>query len=346
MRLKAPFPWFGGKSQVAHLVWSRFGRVQNFIEPFFGSGAVLLGRPLPFVGSETVNDKDGFICNFYRALAAAPDSVAKYADGSVNENDQHARHVWLVKQRETLTAQLEGDPDYYDVKIAGWWVWGISCWIGSGWCSGNGPWQVNEERQLVHLGDAGQGVYRKRAHLGNAGRGVHRKRVHLGDAGQGVHRKRVHPGTAGRGENGLVEWMRVLAERLRYVRVCCGDWSRICGPTPTVKQGLTAVFLDPPYSEDERTNDLYATDDGSIAITVRKWAIGWGDDERMRIALCGYAGEHVMPDGWTVVPWKAAGGYGSQGDGMGKVNSAREVILFSPHCLSGREPQQGNLFAG
>ena len=44
MTLKAPFPYFGGKSTIAHLVWERFGRVNNYVEPFFGSGAVLLKR--------------------------------------------------------------------------------------------------------------------------------------------------------------------------------------------------------------------------------------------------------------------------------------------------------------
>lgn len=43
--LKAPFPWFGGKRKVAKEVWQRFGNVKNYVEPFFGSGAVLLGRP-------------------------------------------------------------------------------------------------------------------------------------------------------------------------------------------------------------------------------------------------------------------------------------------------------------
>lgn len=43
--LKAPFPWFGGKSKIANEVWRRFGDVPNYVEPFFGSGAVLLGRP-------------------------------------------------------------------------------------------------------------------------------------------------------------------------------------------------------------------------------------------------------------------------------------------------------------
>jgi DNA adenine methylase len=40
--LKAPFPWFGGKSIIAPEVWERFGNVQNFVEPFAGSLAVLL----------------------------------------------------------------------------------------------------------------------------------------------------------------------------------------------------------------------------------------------------------------------------------------------------------------
>ena len=309
MTLSAPFPWFGGKRQVSDLVWSRFGAVKNYVEPFFGSGAVLLQRPEPFDGSETVNDRDGFVANFWRALAADPDGLTAAADWPVNECDQHARHVWLVSQRDTLTAKLEGDSEFYDVKIAGWWVWGIGVWIGAGWCSGNGPWQVDDAGQFVHLGNAGQGV----------------------------HRKRVHLGTAGRGENGVLEWMRALTERLRRVRVCCGDWTRVCGPTPTVNQGLTAVFLDPPYSEGERTADLYAKDSGTIAADVRAWALEWGDDPRMRIALCGYDGEHDMP-GWDVVPWKACGGYGSQGTGKGRENSTREVVWFSPYCLTSRTP--------
>ena len=49
---KAPFPWFGGKARIAAQVWQRFGDVRNYVEPFFGSGAVLLNRPRPFVGSE------------------------------------------------------------------------------------------------------------------------------------------------------------------------------------------------------------------------------------------------------------------------------------------------------
>jgi DNA adenine methylase len=335
----APFPWFGGKRRVAPLVWRHFGDVVNYVEPFFGSGAVLLARPEPWHGSETINDADGFVANFWRALQHDPEHVARYADWPVNENDQHARHVWLVGERETLTARLEGDPEFYDAKIAGWWVWGVGCWIGAGWCSGAGPWR-SVDGKLVHLGDAGRGVHRQRVHLGDAGQGVHRKLVHLGDAGQGVHRKRVHLGDAGQGEDGLLAWFGTLADRLRRVRVCCGDWERVCGHTPTVKQGLTGVLLDPPYADTAtRTDGLYATDSLSVAHDVRRWAVEHGDDPRLRIALCGYDGEHAMPADWTPVPWKAHGGYGSQGNGAGRENAQREVVWFSPHCLSDKRQQ-------
>lgn len=311
MSLQAPFPWFGGKSTVSAIVWRRFGDVPNYVEPFAGSMAVLLGRPIDHALScETVNDKDGFIANFWRAIQHDPEQVASYADNPVNENDLHARHIWLVNKRDTFVPRLEADPDFYDAKIAGWWCWGVCCWIGHGFCSGEGPWQV-VDGQLVHLG--------------NKGRGVNRKLVHLGNKGQGVNRQR-----------GIYEWFAALSERLRYVRVCCGDWTRICGPTPTVKQGLTGVFLDPPYAVKDR-HDCYNEDDRSVANEVREWALQWGDDPRMRIALCGYEGEHTMPDTWDCVPWKARGGYGSQSAKHDNPNARRERIWFSPHCLPARQ---------
>lgn len=131
--LKAPFPWFGGKSRAAHLVWPRFGNVPNYVEPFFGSGAVLLARDVaPHL--ETVNDADCYLANFWRALVSNPEVLATHADWPINEADLHARHQWLMNQSE-FRERMKTDPEYFDVKVAGWWVWGLSQWIGSGWCS-------------------------------------------------------------------------------------------------------------------------------------------------------------------------------------------------------------------
>jgi hypothetical protein len=336
--LKSPFPWFGGKSTVAQEVWDAFGDVRNYVEPFFGSGAVLLLRPQPFTGSESVNDKDGFLANFWRAIQADPEATANFADWPVNENDLHARHIWLVQQRETLTARLEGDPDFFDPKIAGWWVWGVCSWIGSGWCSGNGPWSIEEgqltdARKRPHLGNAGMGVNRQLPHLGNAGMGVNRQLPHLGNAGRGVNRQLPHLGDAGRGDFILATFME-LAERLRNVRVCSGDWTRVMGDSVTFQHGITGVFLDPPYADTaDRQEDLYSVDSSTVAHDVRKWAIANGDNPLLRIALCGYQGEHELPEGWTCLKWKARGGYGSQGDTRGRENASKERIWFSPYCL-------------
>ena len=261
---------------------------------------MLLGRPQPIVGNETINDKDGYVANFWRALQHDPESVARYADAPVNENDLHARHVWLVEQRESLRSRLEGHPEFFDAQIAGWWVWGVSCWIGSGFCSGKGPWWINERRQLVHLGNNGQGER-------------------------------------------LVDWFGALSERLRGVRVCSGDWTRVCGPSVTHKHGMTAVFLDPPYADTaDRASDLYREDSLEVAHAVREWAIANGDHPLLRIALCGYEGEHDMPSDWTVYRWSAGEGFGGQAKDRSN-NGERERIWFSPACVSRELPLFGSL---
>ncbi len=314
--LRAPFPWFGGKSAIASAVWKRLGDVQNYVEPFAGSLAVLLNRPHE-PNIETVNDLDGMVANFWRAMIADPDAVASHADWPVNELDLHARHLWLTNAGRAQVERLREDPEWYDAKIAGWWVWGCCQWIGSGWCE-HPEWQ-----QLPHLGDAGRGVHRpsqQLPHLGNAGMGVHRPSQQL-----------PHLGNAGRGE--IHEYFALIAARLRRVRVCCGDWSRVCGPTPTVKQGLTGVFLDPPYDQTQRDAKLYAIET-SVSAEVRKWCLENGNDKRLRIALCGYEGEgheELEAHGWTVLNWKAKGGYSSQGS-QAEQNCRRERIWFSPHC--------------
>ena len=53
--LKAPFPYFGGKSSIADLVWQALGDVKHYLEPFFGSGAILLARPNYDGQMESVN---------------------------------------------------------------------------------------------------------------------------------------------------------------------------------------------------------------------------------------------------------------------------------------------------
>ena len=358
--VRAPIVYYGGKSRIAPVIWDALGDCKNYVEPFMGSLAVLLARPHP-PGLETVNDADAMICNMYRAIQYDPDAVAHYADWPSQESDLHARHAWLVGQRPHLTAHLEGDPEYYDAKVAGWYMWGNALWIGSGWCSGQGSWQVVDgqlthlgdagrgvQRQRTHLGHAGQGVQRQRPHLGNAGRGVQRKRTHLGHAGQGVQRQLTHLSNAGQGihtkaayDDGLYAWMQALCQRLRRVRVVCGDWTRVLGPSVTWKHGLTGIYLDPPYGHQERTADLYAIDQ-DVTRDVQAWCLANGDNPLLRIVLSGYAGEYDLP-GWRQQQWRATAGYSGQNHDRDNHNREREVLWLSPACLA---PQQLPLFGG
>jgi hypothetical protein len=102
------------------------------------------------------------------------------------------------------------------------------------------------------------------------------------------------------------------------------------------------VFLDPPYSADFRDTDpLYGKDDMNVSVSVREWATANGDNPLLRIALCGYEGEHEMPSSWQVHAWKAHGGYGRRTNNQ---NAYRERIWFSSHCLP-LEDAQRELFA-
>lgn len=335
------FPYFGGKSPVASLVWDALGSPMNYVEPFFGSGAVLFLRPGGAGHIETVNDADGMLANFWRSLQREPEAVAEHADNPVNECDLHARHLWLLGQRGRITDRLAGDAEFYDAKAAGWWAWGQCCWIGSGWCSGTGPW-TSEDGVMV-LRNPGQGVNRQLPHLGNPGQGVNRQLPHLGNPGKGDQPEAPDECQARRAW--LIGYLAAFAARLRNVRVCCGDWSRVCGPSVTFRHGPTGVFLDPPYADTaERTANLYATDCERVSHDVREWAIEQGSNPLMRIVLAGYEGEHDMPEDWRVIEWKAVGGYGLIADDeeqTGRANRKRERLWCSPHC---QRPAQASLW--
>ena len=355
VKLKAPFPWPGGKSRVAGEVWQAFGRVRNYVEPFFGSGAVLWGNPWPEGMTETVCDKDAWVANFWRAVAIDPEAVAFWADWPVSEACLTARHRWLMRNRERINRELFDDPHFYDAKMAGWWVWGISQWIGSGWCRDRSTGRSWTQMPRSHAAN-GQGVHGSKMPRIGADFpfvGVHQKRPHLSGNGGGPTAMANNPGA------GLIAWLQALQDRLRGVRrIECSDWRRVTGNTVILGAAddtfMTGVFLDPPYpgqdgDEPGRAAGLYSTDDLEVWHQVREWALANGHNPRLRIALCGYDGPD-MP-GWREYAWKTPGGYGNQGNGRGSENKHRERIWFSPACLDPATSQRtfgqvdGPLFA-
>jgi len=271
--IKTAFPYIGGKAKVASEIWRRFGDVKNYVEPFFGGGAVLLNRPLMGPNRfETVNDIDSLLVNFWRAVKLHPHKLAIAADYPVSELDLHARQTWLVQKRDVIAERIREQEAWCDTRIAAWWVWGASQWIGKEWCPFNkADCEISHQRPSLERS------------------GVHR----IGIVSNG---------------NSLREYFSLLSARLERVRILSGDWSRAVTPATTTRFGMTGVLLDPPYTaEAGRGHRLYAHDDLKVGHQVRDWAVMNGENPLFRIALCGYEGEYRMPSSWSVFEWKSGG---------------------------------------
>ena len=320
--LRAPFPQYGGKFELARILEDAAGEVVNLVIPFGASLGELLGRRRR-VPIETVNDADGLISNVWRSMRYDPHSLALLCAQPVLEVDLHAVHKRLVRKRESLTRLLEEDECFYDLELAAWWIWGRCAWIGTGWCH-----------------DRGEHQHRRRPAIGGSGGTPHH--------GKGIHAKlwRAHPQLRGGGTgpgygNGinastvreqLLEYFEALQDRLRFVRIICGDWTRCVTSAVTTSHGLTLVVLDPPYAlETGRTPGIYGLDDPGLSSRVRAWALDHGNDPLLRIALCGIDGEHDELDahGWMKIIWR-------HGD-------KPEAVWLSPNCVGGT---QLGLFGG
>lgn len=320
--LRAPFPYFGGKSMIADLIWRRLGCVKRYIEPFFGSGAVLLKRPdWRENPDEIICDKDGHIANVWRSIKFAPDKVAEWCDWPVNHADLCARREVLRRESENLLQDLIADSEYYNAKLAGYWVWCASCWIGSGLINKEAMPNATEFRG-INTG--------KRPALEHSV-GINCGQVPRLDHINGcvVKNKAVH------------DWINTLSLRLRQVKVVCGDWSRVCGGNWQDSKSPCGIFFDSPYSDEKRDNNIYACESMTVAHDVREWAKKRGDNKNCRIIIAGYDGEHdeLLNYGWTVEAWKANGGYANQGNRENKENAKRERLWLSPYCL-----KEGDLF--
>ena len=318
--LKAPFPYFGGKSRVADKIWAYLGDVKQYIEPFFGSGAVLLKRPPTKLDKiyEIVNDKDGFIANVWRSIAFSPDEVARWCDWPVNHADLNARRKTLTENEGRLINNLQNDPEWHDAKLAGYWIWAASCWIGSGLTRPNARPHLTSDMgitsQFPHL-THDMGITSQIPHLAHD-KGIISKKPHL------THDK------------GVYEWINALARRLRGVKVVCGDWARVCGGNWQDANKPVGIFFDPPYATSGRDEAIYQHDSMTVANDVEVWCLERGKNRSYRIVVAGYDDEYktLLDNGWIFEAWSAAGGYSNLKSG-GSINRHRERLFISPHCL-------------
>ena len=302
--LAAPFPYFGGKRRAAAAIWAELGDPSGYVEPFAGSAAVLLARPA--FDRRRVETLNDADGWLVNTWRAIQLSPADVAAHAWGPVTEIDYHARLAWLQERRTPELVSwlEGDPEAHDAKAAAWWLYVAACGIGDPWGKGPWRVIDG----HMTDT-------------------RKLPHLGDAGQG-----------------LIDYMAALSERLRRVRITCGDWRRVLQPSVTRSgtggDGARAIFLDPPYAT---SGDLYAgTTDTAIAEQVLDWCTTAPDD--MRIILCGYDTEHdaLLDHGWDVIDGKSGGGAGYS---TNAANGRRERLWTSPACL-GAHRQDGFDFGG
>ena len=75
--MKTPVSWVGNKSAILHILYSLFPlKYERYIEPFGGSGAVLLGKPVPDK-FEVYNDYNRNLVTLFRCMRDRPVALIK-----------------------------------------------------------------------------------------------------------------------------------------------------------------------------------------------------------------------------------------------------------------------------
>ena len=291
------FPYIGGKYTIAPEINRRFGAIDTRIDAFTGSSSwILASEPTKY---EIVNDLDGYVVNYLRAVKYAPDEVARHLDFPRAELELIAYHHYTRDKFPELVARLGGDPDYYDPVLAARWAY-VMAYKRDPSLTKPGGWSVRDGRLMYERGNG-----RTRGSLTAAPKLLARL----------VNERRVS------------EYVAALSERLRGVQVFWNDFEVVVGKARKPELGVVGILLDPPYPRHLRDFD-YDTDDTDICQRAARWAIANGDNPRLRIAVCGYndaESDALFPDSWARFVWRRSG--------LGQ--NKEECIWFNPHCGGG-----------
>lgn len=121
MKIKAIAPWFGGKRTLAPRIVAELGEHRAYWEPFCGSMAVLLVKPVSTF--ETVNDLHGDLINLARVLADEDRAVDLYARLSRMLMHEDLFHAAAARWRSHGIVEAGDLPDVeraYDFFVCSW----------------------------------------------------------------------------------------------------------------------------------------------------------------------------------------------------------------------------------
>ena len=141
--IKPPFRYFGSKWRLAAWIVDQLPPHVCFVEPFGGSAAVLLSKPVS--EHETYNDLNGDVVRFFRVLRERPEELAHAIRYTPWSREEHRLSF------EPAADDLEAARRFY-IRAwqtrGGYWRTGQSAWR---YQVGPGTWSSSPRRWRAHL---------------------------------------------------------------------------------------------------------------------------------------------------------------------------------------------------
>ncbi|WP_302271897.1 DNA adenine methylase [Brachyspira aalborgi] len=323
LKIKAPFFYFGGKSMIAELVWKLLGKdIKRYFEPFAGSLAVLFAREKDTntLYSEIVNDLDCLLINVWKALKYASHEVALLCCDPSSQLLYWQRICYIIKHKDFLLERMLKDDEYYDIKLAAYWIYCKSSEIGA---VAIDKTDINDIYNSID-----NGITRGRIQLLRSN-GIHSKCTHLYNP-YSVTRCKLER---------LTLWFSQIQSVLENVKITCLDWKRLFNEGSHWQDDNSSsnigIFFDPPYGDIERRKSLYRIDSYSVAKEVNDFCVKNAYKKTYRIVIAGYEGEHNNLEnyGYTKYYWKAQGGYGNINSNYKNKNKERLWASYSCNVI-------------
>lgn len=104
--MKALVKYPGSKWSLADWIINFFPEHHSYLEPFFGSGAVLFNKPRSNI--ETVNDLDGNVVNLFECIRSDPEKLAHYIHWT-----PYAREVYDRTYKEMPKNTFEAAANFF-----------------------------------------------------------------------------------------------------------------------------------------------------------------------------------------------------------------------------------------
>ena len=99
--MKTPISYYGGKQNMVNSILPLFPNHQQYVEPFFGGGAVFFAKnPSPH---EVINDKLDCAITFYRVLKTRFPELQSMIQATLHSESEHKRTKELLASEDDLS---------------------------------------------------------------------------------------------------------------------------------------------------------------------------------------------------------------------------------------------------